>query len=196
MKIRGNTVGTTLKPEKAIVKCQNLTEVEKAQARDNIGAVGADDIRYVQDTLTGLDGNVSGLLDSVQDVSDRVAALENSGGSGGASALIVTVGENNIASHTAGDIANAARNGKTAIMHDGYTVYNLLATDGGDLAWFGYLTDENIMHVACVLDTGEVERYTHDFVTVAYVNEKLGNIETALDHIIAMQNSLIGGDGS
>lgn len=38
MKIRGNTVGTPIKPEKAVVKCQNLTEEEKAQARANIGA--------------------------------------------------------------------------------------------------------------------------------------------------------------
>lgn len=37
MKIRGNTVGTTLKPERAIVKCQNLTEEQKAKARENIG---------------------------------------------------------------------------------------------------------------------------------------------------------------
>lgn len=38
MKIRGNTVGTPMKPEKAVVKCENLTEEEKAQARANIGA--------------------------------------------------------------------------------------------------------------------------------------------------------------
>ena len=38
MKIIGNTVGTTLKPETALVKCQNLTEEEKAIARKNIGA--------------------------------------------------------------------------------------------------------------------------------------------------------------
>ena len=38
MKIRGNTVGTPIKPEKVVVKCQNLTEEEKAQARENIGA--------------------------------------------------------------------------------------------------------------------------------------------------------------
>ena len=37
MKIRGNTVGTTLRPEKAIVKSKNLTEEEKAQARKNLG---------------------------------------------------------------------------------------------------------------------------------------------------------------
>lgn len=39
MKIRGNTIGTTMKPEKTVVKCENLTEEEKARARDNIGVV-------------------------------------------------------------------------------------------------------------------------------------------------------------
>lgn len=38
MKIRGNTVGTTIAPEKVLVKSGNLTEEEKAQARKNIGA--------------------------------------------------------------------------------------------------------------------------------------------------------------
>lgn len=37
MKIRGNVVGTTLNPNKAIVKAVNLTEAEKVQARANIG---------------------------------------------------------------------------------------------------------------------------------------------------------------
>ena len=37
MKIRGNTIGTTIKPEKNLVKATNLTEAEKAQARENIG---------------------------------------------------------------------------------------------------------------------------------------------------------------
>ena len=37
MKIRGNVVGTTIKPEKAVTKATSLTEEEKAQARSNIG---------------------------------------------------------------------------------------------------------------------------------------------------------------
>ena len=41
MKIRGNTVSTNMKPERAIVKCENLTEEQKAQARQNIGAIGS-----------------------------------------------------------------------------------------------------------------------------------------------------------
>ena len=35
MKIRGTTVGTTIKPEKILVKATDLTEEEKAQARAN-----------------------------------------------------------------------------------------------------------------------------------------------------------------
>ena len=39
MKIRGNTIGTPIKPEKNLVKATNLTEDEKAQVRENIGVV-------------------------------------------------------------------------------------------------------------------------------------------------------------
>ena len=39
MKIRGNTIGTTIKPEKNILKATDLTEAEKKQVRENIGAV-------------------------------------------------------------------------------------------------------------------------------------------------------------
>ena len=38
MKIRGNTIGTPLKPEKNLVKATDLTPAEQAQARRNIGA--------------------------------------------------------------------------------------------------------------------------------------------------------------
>lgn len=40
MRIRGNVVGTPIKPEKVLVKATDLTEAEKAQARANIGVTG------------------------------------------------------------------------------------------------------------------------------------------------------------
>ena len=43
MKIRGNTVGTTIEPKKAVLKCDGLTEEEKTKARKNIGAASIDD---------------------------------------------------------------------------------------------------------------------------------------------------------
>ena len=39
MKIRGNTVGTPIKPKAALVKCEDLTPEEQARARQNIGAM-------------------------------------------------------------------------------------------------------------------------------------------------------------
>lgn len=39
MKIRGNTVGTPIKPKEVLVKSENLTPEEQAQARANIGAM-------------------------------------------------------------------------------------------------------------------------------------------------------------
>ena len=36
--IIGNTIGTPIKPEKNLVKATALTEAEKAQVRENIGA--------------------------------------------------------------------------------------------------------------------------------------------------------------
>lgn len=38
MKIRGNTVGTNVKPESVLIKATDLTEEQKTQARANIGA--------------------------------------------------------------------------------------------------------------------------------------------------------------
>ena len=38
MKIRGNAIGTTMKPENNLVKANSMTDEQKAQARKNIGA--------------------------------------------------------------------------------------------------------------------------------------------------------------
>lgn len=58
MKIRGVTVGTPIKPEKIVVKATDLTPEQKAQARENIGAVDAEYVRtatqaYVDEAILG-----------------------------------------------------------------------------------------------------------------------------------------------
>lgn len=53
-KIRGNVIGTPIKPEKNILKATNLTDEQKAQARENIGAVGADAIGDIETALDGI----------------------------------------------------------------------------------------------------------------------------------------------
>lgn len=40
MKIRGNTVGTTIRPKSVLVKCGDLTKEEQAQVRENLGVSG------------------------------------------------------------------------------------------------------------------------------------------------------------
>ena len=62
MKIRGNTIGTNIKPEKTVVKCENLTEEEKAIARANIGAASEEVIGMIDATLTSEE--VIGMIDA------------------------------------------------------------------------------------------------------------------------------------
>lgn len=56
MKIRGNTIGTPIKPEKNIIKATDLTEAEKAQARENIGAISLDDLPIYDGSYTEIEG--------------------------------------------------------------------------------------------------------------------------------------------
>ena len=74
MKIRGNTIGTPIKPEKNIIKATDLTEEEKAQARANIGAAAVGEtgavpptdelVQAVIDALPVYDGSYTELFDS------------------------------------------------------------------------------------------------------------------------------------
>lgn len=50
-KIRGNVIGTPLKPGESIVKATDLSEEQKAQARANIGAAGIEDTKVTVDSL-------------------------------------------------------------------------------------------------------------------------------------------------
>lgn len=50
MKIRGNTIGTPLRPGMGVVKATQLTEEEKAQARENIGAADPENYYTKEET--------------------------------------------------------------------------------------------------------------------------------------------------
>lgn len=54
MKIRGNTIGTPIKPEMNILKATDLTEEEQAQARANIGAASAESIGDIESALNSI----------------------------------------------------------------------------------------------------------------------------------------------
>lgn len=68
MKIRGNTIGTNMKPEKNLTKATALSAEEQAQARQNIGAASADAI-----------GDIESALDSIIAIQEE---LINNGGGG------------------------------------------------------------------------------------------------------------------
>lgn len=61
MKIRGTTVGTTIKPEKILLKATDLTEEEKAQARANLGIGGGTDFSWKVVAETTLAENPEGV---------------------------------------------------------------------------------------------------------------------------------------
>lgn len=54
MKIRGNTIGTAMKPEKNLVKATGLSPEEQAQARENIGAASAEAIGDIETALDNI----------------------------------------------------------------------------------------------------------------------------------------------
>ena len=149
MKIRGNTVGTTLKPERAVVAATNLTPEQQKQARDNIGA----------------------------------------------SALIVTVTDG-VASHTAPQICEHIQNGGVAyISQNGWYMPICFAYPNYAQAYD--VADDWLIGHYDIGEDGEVVEQTIDFARsdrVTDIENQLGDIDTALDSIIAIQNSLIGGD--
>ena len=77
MIIRGGTVSTPIKPERNLVKATNLTEEEKAQARDNIGAVSADEVvKTVNGIAPDKNGNVVVETGSVGGNTDSQVKIE------------------------------------------------------------------------------------------------------------------------
>ena len=128
----------------------------------------------------------------------RFADLERqigTGGSGGgASALIVTVTDGDV-DKTSDEILAHIQNGGVAYLHaDGY--YMPLSAGEYGSAFSGYADEEGFWHIFEVCDDqlySTIQEYAWQS-QIRSINEKMGDIDTALDNIIAIQNSLIGGD--
>lgn len=162
MKIRGNTVGTTIKPEKTVVKCETLVEEEKAIARANIGA---------------------------------------------SSTIVVTIDENNKASHTPNEIYQHVQNGGLVVLDAGFEMYMNLTSAESYIVHFSYLymtqdtggADAVAMLADFIIDLdGNVDsRFMNlwdSMIIENYIYDQLGPIDSALDAILKIQNELIGGD--
>ena len=158
MKIRGNTVGTTIKPEKTVVKCKTLVEEEKAIARANIGA---------------------------------------------SSTIIVTIGDNNKASHTSREIYEHVQNGDLVMLDTGYDMFSNLTTVDPGAAYFAYV--DILDEAGGLLGSHKIDyegnaqynfsQFRDSLEFENYIYEQLGPIDSALDSILKIQNELIGGDG-
>lgn len=149
MKIRGNTIGTPLKPEKNLVKATNLTAEEQAQARANIGA-------------------------------DQV--------------FIAEYGKTSFAEM---DEARAA--GKLLFLHTGNNIVPMYDHVAGSSVSFYRITSSQVINYYRTAK-GNWSNKTINLCDerLTGIESNLGDIESALDTIIAIQEELInngGGDG-
>lgn len=221
MKIRGNTIGTPMKPDKILVKAQNLTEEQKRQARKNIGALGGDDDCLEMLTIAGQDQDSETVIYSGGSTGDRNAILRFDGAQYANAPVLrgiadgveyqdaATFGQldrqrESLADYV-GDFATdnvvwysetqnlteeqqrRARYNIGAISNnDEVSALNFtskLSTDDGANVQF----NGNILH-----GTGTPEVDT-DAANKGYVDGLVGDIEAALDTIIAYQNDIING---
>lgn len=148
MKIRGNTVGTNIKPEKILVKATDLTEEEKAQARENIGVKNSSVYHLINESGKTVDNPVAMLGSYMTEPKVDDFVLTNTFN------LYVVTGV---------DLVNQR------------VEVNLLGNLKGD----SYVLTEQ--------DKEEIANL---------VSVEMGDIDSALDSIIEIQNSLIGGDGA
>lgn len=162
MKIRGNTVGTTLRPEQNLVKATDLTPEEKALARANIGAAAE--------------------------------------GSGGGSEAYVLIGEpDGSVSNFDETKANAAAESGTLYFTApvyGYFLIPCVEWGAGRFLFKGFVDLMGTDKMAKVSVYQIIGQGVWEHTPVAFAKaEDLGDIASALDHIIALQEALIGGGG-
>ena len=116
-------------------------------------------------------GNVIGTTMKPEKIAERI------GGGGGANALIVTI-EGDKASHTSDDIHDHIENGGLVYLHADFPLYVSLTDVDYSRAVFTY---------------HDGTRYEIDQDGNVTIHEsEIGNISTALDQIIEIQEELIG----
>lgn len=106
--------------------------------------------------------------------------------------LLVTV-KNGVSSKSSEEILTHIKNGGVAYLYANGLYLPLGASDGG---WViaSFIADDGICGVYCITGN-EVECLDFEYAKtsqIASINEQIGDIETALDAIIAIQNELLG----
>lgn len=147
---------------------------------------------YSKITVTDAIDNSGVVMEDNQDIiaewEARISALEEND-DGGANALTVWV-EEGIPERSAGDIYSHIANGGVVTLHYYDELYSLLKADE-TAAWFGYIDDEGFGHIVSIVGS-QLEEHTFSYVNVEHFNDVVGDISTALDHIIELQEELIG----
>ena len=123
----------------------------------------------------------------------RVAALEEGGG-GGKETLIVNIQNETNPSHDAAFIYNYVRNGGNVMLEvDGVRLS--LTSVAEDMATFNYIGDDYVGYQYTIFN-GNIYSTDLEYASAENFNvlsETVGNIETALNEITALQESYIGG---
>lgn len=117
----------------------------------------------------------------------------------GSSVLVVNMDEQMAqVRHTTKQIYDYVKAGGTAVLSiDGYAEFIPLQEANECLAIFGNFNAEELcLRTWHIYDDVPPEFYEQYVLTQDFLDNRLGDIETALDNIIAIQNSLIGGDGA
>ena len=104
--------------------------------------------------------------------------------------------EGDKADRTSNEIYDHVANNRGPVqLHCDGMCYALLCVEAGGCAYFGCIADELLMKVVLIGDD-DVERYDHQFDSPQNVDAKIsdafGDISTALNHIIELQEELIG----
>lgn len=142
-----------------------------------------------------------------EELEERITALEENGGSGTTSIprLIVQITEdeegNYISSHTSQEIYDYWQNGgEVAVDFDYMDKFIPIRFDAARICFYRFGEHPYDIEEICIGYDGEnnyVRRKYSDYATKADITkleDSVGDIETALDSIIAIQNELIGGN--
>lgn len=134
---------------------------------------------------------VNEAIDNANKVADELREAIEKGeiDVGGANSMTVWV-EDGITDKSAGEIYKyVSNNGIVTLKYDD-AYYALIRADE-TTAWFGYTNDESHIHVISVFNR-TIEVYSFEYVKADKFREVVGDISTALDHIIELQEELIG----
>ena len=151
MKIRGNAIGTTMKPENNLVKAKSLTDEQKERVRKNFDAMQ----NGKADSDLNMDYNGIRNLYGIELVSSKSQNVD-----------------------------------PASVYINASPVYNSDGTDVVSGIVEFYESHHDGLVVLRHIDNGIRD---NDAATVGQLNAAVGDIETALDRIIAIQESLIGG---